>query len=93
MHAPEVYGTAPGSAAGVPWSRGIDQRRSTGRGRGTYHRVSAQKVAGERRVTLRWKTYVLVGTTLLVALLVVYAVSQTLFMRGFANVETRQMQD
>jgi len=44
-------------------------------------------------LTLRWKTYLLVGTTLLAAILVVYVVSQTVFMRGFANVETRQMQD
>ena len=44
-------------------------------------------------MTLRWKTYLLMGATLLVAMLVVYAVSQTVFMRGFANVEARQMQD
>ena len=44
-------------------------------------------------MTLRWKTYLLVGVTLLAAVIVVYAVSQTVFMRGFANVERAQMQD
>ena len=50
-------------------------------------------MAEENILTLRWKTYLLVGATLLAAVLVVYVVSQTVFMRGFAKVETRQMQD
>jgi PAS domain S-box-containing protein len=44
-------------------------------------------------LTLRWRTYLLVGATLLAAMIVVYVVSQTVFMRGFANVENTQMQD
>jgi PAS domain S-box-containing protein len=44
-------------------------------------------------LTLRWRTYLLVGATLLATMIVVYYASQTLFMRGFANVETAQMQD
>ena len=42
---------------------------------------------------LRWKTYLLMALTLLAAVFTVEVVSQTIFMRGFANVERAQMQD
>jgi len=47
----------------------------------------------ENLLTLRWKTYLLVGVTLLAAVLAVYVVSHTVFLRGFTSVEHAQMQD
>ena len=39
------------------------------------------------------KIYLIVGFTLLVAVAVVFMVSQTVFMRGFASVENAEMQE
>jgi len=44
-------------------------------------------------LTLRVKIYLIVGLTLLVAVAVVFMVSQTVFMRGFATVENAEMQE
>ena len=44
-------------------------------------------------VSLRWKIYLVVGLTLLIAVGVIFVVSQTVFMRGFAAVETSEMQE
>lgn len=45
------------------------------------------------RLSLRVKIYLIVGFTLLVAVAVVFMVSQTVFMRGFASVENSEMQE
>jgi diguanylate cyclase (GGDEF)-like protein len=42
---------------------------------------------------LRLKIYLIVGLTLLVAVAVIFLVSQTVFMRGFASVEKTEMQE
>jgi diguanylate cyclase (GGDEF)-like protein len=47
----------------------------------------------EAWLSLRSKIYLIVGATLLVAVAVVFMVSQTVFMRGFASVESTQAQD
>ena len=44
-------------------------------------------------MSLRLKIYLIVGFTLLVAVAVVFMVSQTVFMRGFASVENAEMQE
>jgi diguanylate cyclase (GGDEF)-like protein len=44
-------------------------------------------------LSLRLKIYLIVGFTLLVAVAVVFMVSQTVFMRGFASVENAQMRE
>ena len=44
-------------------------------------------------MSLRWKIYLLVGLTLVVAVAVIFVVTQTVFMRGFATVETTEVQD
>ena len=44
-------------------------------------------------MSLRVKIYLIVGLTLLVAVAVVFMVSQTVFMRGFASVENADMQE
>ena len=44
-------------------------------------------------MSLRAKIYLIVGATLLVAVAVVFMVSQTVFMRGFASVENTEAQD
>jgi len=44
-------------------------------------------------LSLRRKTYLLMGCTLIIAVAVIFAISQTVFMRGFASVETAEMQD
>jgi diguanylate cyclase (GGDEF)-like protein len=56
-------------------------------------RIAGLQVPGGFFVSLRWKIYLLVGLTLLVAVAVIFAVSQTVFMRGFAAVETTEMQE
>jgi diguanylate cyclase (GGDEF)-like protein len=43
-------------------------------------------------LSLRLKIYLIVGLTLLVAVAIVFLVSQTLFMQGFASVENAEMQ-
>jgi diguanylate cyclase (GGDEF)-like protein/putative nucleotidyltransferase with HDIG domain len=47
----------------------------------------------EARLSLRLKIYLLMGTTLLVAVAVVFFVSQTVFMSGFVSVENAQMRE
>jgi diguanylate cyclase (GGDEF)-like protein/putative nucleotidyltransferase with HDIG domain len=44
-------------------------------------------------LSIRWKIYLTVGLTLLVAVAVVFMVSQTVFMRGFESVEKSEMQE
>jgi diguanylate cyclase (GGDEF)-like protein/putative nucleotidyltransferase with HDIG domain len=44
-------------------------------------------------LSLRRKTYLVVGLTLLVAVVVIFVVSQTVFMRGFARVETAEVEE
>jgi sensor domain CHASE-containing protein len=44
-------------------------------------------------LSLRSKIYLIVGATLLVAVAVVFMVSQTVFLRGFASVEHKETQD
>jgi len=44
-------------------------------------------------LSLRRKTYLLMGCTMIIAVAVIFAVSQTVFMRGFASVETTDMHD
>jgi sensor domain CHASE-containing protein len=44
-------------------------------------------------LSLRAKIYLIVGATLLVAVVVVFLVSQTVFMRGFESVESAEAQD
>jgi diguanylate cyclase (GGDEF)-like protein/putative nucleotidyltransferase with HDIG domain len=44
-------------------------------------------------LSLRAKIYLIVGATLLVAVVVVFLVSQTVFMRGFESVESSEAQD
>jgi diguanylate cyclase (GGDEF)-like protein len=51
------------------------------------------KFAWEAGLSLRSKIYLIVGATLLVAVAVVFMVSQTVFMRGFSSVESTQSQD
>jgi diguanylate cyclase (GGDEF)-like protein/PAS domain S-box-containing protein len=47
----------------------------------------------EAELKLRWRTYLLMVLTLVGAVFAVEVISQTVFMRGFANVERTQMQD
>ena len=47
----------------------------------------------EAGLSLRRKIYLIVGLTLLIAVAVIFLVSQTVFMRGFKSVENTQMQE
>ena len=49
--------------------------------------------SGRLRLSLRSKIYLIVGATLLVAVAVVFLVSQTVFMRGFSSVENTEARD
>jgi diguanylate cyclase (GGDEF)-like protein/putative nucleotidyltransferase with HDIG domain len=44
-------------------------------------------------LSLRWKTYLIVGVTLIAAVAAIFVVSQTVLMRGFTKVETAEVQE
>ena len=72
----------------VPIKQRAAQPDNTG-----YGSVTLNNCCCEARVSLRTKIYLIVGATLLVAVAVVFMVSQTVFMRGFSSVERTQSQN
>ncbi len=44
-------------------------------------------------MSLRWKTYLIVGATLITAVAAIFVLSQTVLMRGFAEVETGEVRE
>jgi diguanylate cyclase (GGDEF)-like protein len=44
-------------------------------------------------LSLRWKTYLIVGATLITAVAAIFVLSQTVLMRGFAEVENAEVQE